>query len=168
MLRMRQLFFKCCTLNPWLNEAAVVGAGKSRWLFTNSRSRSAWRARARSVARRRSAASQQWPVNCEKFEIGIRFHAWCTCSRPLRDYESFVRFVKYPLIKYLYGGSIMFWILKLIYSIEYGVLFWIGSVCSDRFIIVITIESDVPLKTLIVKMVCNFRLLNQFNSKLIK
>lgn len=71
------------------------GAGKSRWMFTNSRSRSDRHARA--LAPRSSPTTprrNQWPVNCGKLESGIRFHAWYTCSRPLRDYRSFVRRVK--------------------------------------------------------------------------
>lgn len=59
-----------------LNRFAVGGSdagGKSRWLFTNSRSRSAKRARSQPADATATSRRNQWPVNCEKSEAVFGF-----------------------------------------------------------------------------------------------
>lgn len=87
---------------PWTSVDGTARAGISRWLFTNSRpvGRNDQYARAPCSRSRNpppllchaTPRRCQWPVNCEESEIGgIRFHARCTCLRPLRDYRLPVR-----------------------------------------------------------------------------
>lgn len=85
-------------LGRWLTErharGKVVGCLRIRGWWVGTISTRARCVRVHAIHRRRRAAPRrcQWPVNCEKLEIGgIRFHARYTCSRPLRDYRLPVR-----------------------------------------------------------------------------
>lgn len=137
-----------CAAHAWivsniitLNRAiwtTAVARGKSRWLFTNSRSRSAQRA-CSAARRRRRAASQ--PVTGklrgvrERYSVSCAVHVFASVTR-LRiicarecTYNIYTLFVS---IRYLKCDSINFTIVFI--QLNVNNLFWILVVFSYTFI----------------------------------